>query len=210
MTTKDPKIVFLMETKVEKFVLDRNGRRIHFANLFFFPRVNSGGGLVLFWKFDMDASVQTSFEHHIDVVINQGADDAWQFTGFYGDPDTASRENSWDLLRSLSHRFNLPWMCMGNFNEILFANEKLGWLDRPERQMQGFRDALGYCALKDMGYTRFPYTWCNRRPGDQNTWIPLDRGVVIVDWILRFQAFRIPHLDAFHSDHKPLLLCSDS
>ena len=48
MTTKDPKIVFLMETKVEKFVLDRIGRRIHFANLFFFPRVNSGGGLVLF------------------------------------------------------------------------------------------------------------------------------------------------------------------
>ena len=34
VTTKDPKIVFLMETKVENFVLDRIGRRIHFANLF--------------------------------------------------------------------------------------------------------------------------------------------------------------------------------
>ena len=65
---------------------------------------------------------------------------------------------------------------MGDFNEILFANEKVGWLDRSERQMQGFRDALNYCALKDMGYTGFPYTWCNRRPGDQNTWIRLDRG----------------------------------
>ena len=27
-------------------------------------------------------------------------------------------------------------------NEILFAEEKQGWLDHPERQMQGFRDAL--------------------------------------------------------------------
>ena len=124
VTTKDPIIVFLMETKVEKFLLDRIGRRIHFANLFLVPRVNSGGGLALFWKSDVDASVQTSSECHIDAIINQGADDAWRFTGFYGDPETASRENSWDLLRSLSHRHNLPWLCMGDFNEILFANEK--------------------------------------------------------------------------------------
>ena len=57
---------------------------------------------------------------------------------FYGDPDIASRENSWDLLQSLSQHFNFPWVCMGDFNEILFANKKLGWLDKPERQMQGF------------------------------------------------------------------------
>ena len=94
MTTKDPIIVFLMETKVEKFVLDRIGRRIHFANLFLVPRVNSSGGLALFWKSDVDASVQTLSECHIDVVINQGADDAWRFTGFYGDLDTANGENS--------------------------------------------------------------------------------------------------------------------
>jgi len=97
VTTKDPKIVFLMETKVENFILDRIGRRIHFANHFFVPRVNSGGGLTLFSKSDVDAIVQTFFEHHIDVVINQGVDDTWRFTGFYGDPDTASRENSFQF-----------------------------------------------------------------------------------------------------------------
>ena len=31
-----------------------------------------------------------------------------------------------------------------------------------------------------------------------------------VEWILRFPSSRIHHLDAFHSDHKPLLLCSNS
>ena len=45
---------------------------------------------------------------------------------------------------------------MGDFNEILFANEKLGWLDRLERQMKGFQDALDYCGLKDLGFTGFP------------------------------------------------------
>jgi len=75
--------------------------------------------------------------------------------------------------------------------------------------MQGFRDALDYCHLKDLGFNGFPYPWCNRRPGAQNTWIRLDRGVATIEWILRFPTTQIHHLEAFHSYHKPLLLCSD-
>ena len=130
--------------------------------------------------------------------------------GFCGDPDTTSREDSWSLLKTVSARFSLPWICIGDINEILFAEEKQGWLDRSKRQMQGFFDALDFCGLKDLGFNGFPFTWSNRRPGDQNVWIQLDRGVVTIDWILQFPTSCIHHLDAFHSDHKPLLLCSDS
>ena len=76
--------------------------------------------------------------------------------------------------------------------------------------MQSFRDALDYCRLKDLGFNGYPFTWCNHRLGDQNTWIRLDRGVATIEWILRFPTSRIHHLDAFHFDHKPLLLCSYS
>ena len=31
-----------------------------------------------------------------------------------------------------------------------------------------------------------------------------------IEWILRILATRIHHLEAFHSDHKSLLLCSNS
>ena len=40
-------------------------------------------------------------------------------------------------------------------------------------------------------------------------WICLDRGMATIEWILRFPGSRIHHLDAFHSDHKPILLCSN-
>ena len=76
--------------------------------------------------------------------------------------------------------------------------------------MQGFHDALDFCGIKDLGFNGFPFTWSNRQPGDQNVWIRLDRGVATIDWILQFPTSRIHHLDAFHSDHKPILLCSDS
>ena len=206
---KDPKLIFLMETKVEKSVLVRIGRKIQYANLFEVPRHNTGGGLALFWTADSNVDVQSFSENHIDAIIDHGVDDAWRLTGFYGDPETASRENSWSMLRTLSTRFTLPWLCIGDFNEILYADEKQGWLDRPERQMQGFRDALDFCRLKDLGFNGFPFTWCNRRPGNQNVWIRLDRGVATVDWILKYPTSRIHHLDAFHSDHKPILLSPD-
>ena len=130
--------------------------------------------------------------------------------GFYGDPDTANWENSWSLLRTLHNRLNLLWLCMGDFNKILLANEKQGWLDRLKRQMQGFRDALDFCRLRDIGFNGYPFTWCNRRPRVQNVWIRLDRGVALVEWILKFPSSRIHHLEAFHSDHKPILLCTNS
>ena len=114
------------------------------------------------------------------------------------------------MLRTLSNQFSFPWVCIGDFNEILFADWKQGWLDRPKRQMQGFREAFNFCRLKDLGYNGFPFTWCNRRPGNQNVWIRLDRGVATIDWILTFPSSRIHHLDAYHSDHKPILLNPDS
>ena len=63
--------------------------------------------------------VLTSSDNHIDGVMDKGMDDAWRFTGFYEDPETASWENSWNLLRDLSQRLGLPWVYVGDFNEIL-------------------------------------------------------------------------------------------
>ena len=67
--------------------------------------------------------------------------------------------------------------------------------------MQGFRDAFDFCSLRDIGFNGYSFTWCNRRPGDQNIWIRLDRGVASVEWILKFPSSWIHHLEAFHSDH---------
>ena len=50
--------------------------------------------------------------------------------------------------------------------------------------MQGFRDAIDFGGLKDLGFNGFPFTWCNRRPGDQNVWVRLDRGLAMVEWML--------------------------
>ena len=44
---KDPKLVFLMETKVEKVALEQVGKKIQKTNIFVVPRHNIGGGLAM-------------------------------------------------------------------------------------------------------------------------------------------------------------------
>jgi hypothetical protein len=63
---------------------------------------------------------------------------------------------------------------MGDFNEILKAEEKFGRLDRPETQMQQFRDVVDACGFMDLGFTGPRFTWTNNRPRDM-TWERLDR-----------------------------------
>ena len=71
-------------------VLERIGHKIQFNNLSVVPRNNIGGGLALFWPADMSVDVQTFSACHIDAIIDQGVNDSWRFTGFYGDLDTAN------------------------------------------------------------------------------------------------------------------------
>lgn len=48
----------------------------------------------MFWKDEIVVDAQSPLDNHIDVVVDQEMDDAWRFTGFCGNFDTASREDS--------------------------------------------------------------------------------------------------------------------
>ena len=60
-------------------------------------------------------------------------------TGFYGNPETHRRQDSWDELVALNRKFQLPWLCYGDFNEILSREEKMGGgLLDPKGKWTGF------------------------------------------------------------------------
>ena len=178
-------------------------------NVFIVPRTNTGGGLALYWKNSIDLNVMSSSPTDIDAVVNPGVDDAWRFTGFYGNPVTANREHSWALLKHLCLKMDLPWMCVGDFNEIVKAEEKMGGALRRERQMREFREVLDFCGFRDLGFVGSPFTWCNNHPDEGVTWIWLDRGVATPSWSQLFPTVRVHHIAGSLSDHCPLWLSSD-
>ena len=56
------------------------------------------------------------------------------------------------LLRHLRSRSTLPWVCLGDYNEILSSEEKNGGLPKPLPPMLDFRSALLFCGLINLGY----------------------------------------------------------
>ena len=68
---------------------------------------------------------------NLNVVVHGSSfSDPWRAIGFYGHPEANKRYISWKFLDSLNAQCNMPWVVFGDFNEILFSNEKLGGTDR--------------------------------------------------------------------------------
>ena len=109
--------------------------------------VGASGGLALFWRKEVNLTVKSLSKYHIDSVIKEEDGMEWRFTGVYGESRSEDKDNTWDTLRSLKDKFNLSWLCCGDFNEILFNYEKEGGPPRAERSMEKFRQALEDCDL---------------------------------------------------------------
>ena len=135
---KDPLVVFITETWTDEARLKDVKRKIQFDNMFVVPIANQGGGIVLSWKESVEVAIERSNKNHIDAIINKNKEDEWCFIGFYGEPDTQRRIESWDLLWNLNRKFNIPWLCVGDFNELIKGDEKVGGNRRGHGQMQLF------------------------------------------------------------------------
>ncbi|KAL8551509.1 hypothetical protein ACS0TY_000564 [Phlomoides rotata] len=175
---------------------DRGGRR---------------GGLILLWNSDADAEITSYSTNHIDVIVhNSDGGGDWRFTGLYGWPEDQHKWKTWRLIDTLAVGNTMPWLCVGDFNEILFHYEKHGGLPRRESRMEDFRQCLERNELIDLGSGGSMYTWSNMQSGPGNIRERLDRGVANSSWMARFPKFRVKNLLRVLSDHSPLEIRWDS
>lgn len=99
-----------------------------------------------------------------------------------------------------------PWVCIGDFNEVLWSNEKRGGLAKPLSMMQEFQGALLHCDHADLGYQGYTNTWRNGRFGDDFVEQCLDRACANSKWREMFLMARVTHHTASYSDHNPITL----
>jgi hypothetical protein len=96
----------------------------------------------------------------------------------YGEFKWAEKYKTWDRLRNIHQQNSLPWLVMGDLNEILFNYEKEGGRLRPDRFRKDFHDALDDCQLNDIGYIGDLFTWHRGQMRER-----LDRGLANSEWI---------------------------
>ena len=204
--TFNPLLLFLSETKMRSQRADELRWRLGFQNAFGVSSVGLSGGLVLLWKNNVTVDLKSYSKFHIDVWVTMENGRQWRFTGFYGEPVRARRKESWRLLRFLRNQTDLPWLCVGDFNEVLHEDEQMGGNDREEWCMEGFREAVDYCSFSDLGFRGLPYTWDNRREGSRNIKVRLDRGLADAAWLDLFGGSLVTHVQTAESDHCAILV----
>ncbi|KAL0446061.1 UNVERIFIED_CONTAM: hypothetical protein Slati_1734000 [Sesamum latifolium] len=116
-------------------------------------------------------------------------------------PEVAKRKNTWNLLRQLSDQSSRAWICVGDFNEILYDYEKEGMHPRAQWQMNEFRQCLTDCELQDMGFKGAPFTWCNNREEPFMVRARLDRACCTKNWADLFPLAAVNNVATSGSDH---------
>ena len=109
-------------------------------------------------------------------------------------------------MHHLHSRLSLPWICIGDYNEILSSNEKQGQVEKAFPPMLEFRNALAHCGLFDLGFQGNKFTWNNGRPGVEFVQERIDRACANGEWNGLFPRSLVIHLSTSYSDHIPLLL----
>jgi hypothetical protein len=186
--------------------MDRFRWSLNMPTLFAVGCKGRSGGLALFARKGVDVQLRWKGRYHIDVDVVGESGNKWRFTGVYGESKSGMKENTWKLIRTLSGQSDLPWLCMGDFNEILFSHEKEGGPARAPGCMDAFRQALEDANLADLGFVGDAFTWRNNwHVAGGYTRERLDRAVANVGWRCMFPLYRIINGDPCHSDHRPVI-----
>lgn len=144
--------------------------------------------------------------NHVDISVNTDGGKEWRLTGFYGFPSRRDRTKSWELLRNLKDKSELPWLVIGDFNDLTKQTEKRGGRPHPNAMLHGFGDTLDYCSLFDLGMFGYPFTW--ERGRGNACWVEerLDRAITSSSWRLLFRDARLENVNTINSDHSAIFL----
>ncbi|XP_074304581.1 uncharacterized protein LOC141639326 [Silene latifolia] len=78
-----------------------------------------------------------------------------------------------------------PWLVLGDFNNVLFSNERLGKIVK-DNEMAPFLSAVNNCGLQDMKTTGAFFTWNNKQASATRVFSRIDRvlvnGDLLKDW----------------------------
>ncbi|XP_062006021.1 uncharacterized protein LOC133723219 [Rosa rugosa] len=158
------------------------------------------GGLWLLWnssriKIDfIDENFQSIF-----VKVTLPGKPSWMLTVVYASPTRTTRASLWPYLDHLSASFNLPWMLIGDFNELVScADKNCGPFTG---RFGGLREWINRNAMIDMGFHGSCFTWSNNRIKER-----LDRGFCNVSWRATFDEAFIQHLPKTRFDHCPIIM----
>lgn len=126
-----PDVVFLSETRKSSQEMLSMRHSLRLSNLFPVSCAGSGrsraGGLCLLWNDDVVVKiVHASLNHVLCRVEHPMVATKMQILAVYSFPEERRNERTWELIRRFKPPDSVPWICLGDFNDVLSPMDKLG------------------------------------------------------------------------------------
>ncbi|XP_060959448.1 uncharacterized protein LOC133030655 [Cannabis sativa] len=207
ISQKKPDVIFIMETKLSVGSISKFRNAFKFPNGIEVPRIGLSGGLLFLWNSNVNVTIINYGRHFVDCYIALLDGPTCHFSGFYGSPVVAQRKFTWELLKKLKDSAPLlPWLVMGDFNEIISHTDKLGGPIKNDSQIDDFRNTIDASGLQELIFEGERFTWHNNNTCGSNVKERLDYGFINSPWIQVFKVPIISHLDFFQSDHRATMV----
>lgn len=123
-------LFFLMETKVTTEEMRKiNTTKFGYNGCFSVDceglPISRRGGLCMMWLDCLSLNILSYSAHHIMCKVSGNVNKGdWFILGIYGWPENNARDRTWRLMTSIKRSMLDPWLCMGDFNEIMWSFEK--------------------------------------------------------------------------------------
>jgi len=137
------------------------------------------------------------------MEVNDSLRGRWRLTSCYGMPEGGRRREFWNLLLQLSNLSQLSWCIIGDFNDILSADEKNRRYDRQPWLIQEFQQAVLGGGLVDIHMDGYAFTWFKSLGTDQVVEEMLDRAMANDSWFDKFHNAKLECRTTTSSDHSP-------
>ena len=124
----------------------------------------------------------------------------------YGLNDYIPRRDLWASLNSFSSTIGTaPWLVLGDFNIVHFAEEKLGGDTSSPNYIDEFNTCCYEAGLEDLKSTGVFLTW-SKGSGQGYGARKLDRALINVNWMSKYTEAEACFLESGVSDHSPILV----
>lgn len=206
---KLPDLLILAETKCDRIDNLRCLEKLGYDRLDFVPSFGRSGGLVVSWKsMAVDVSLIGKDRQYMHLRCSLVGRPTFLLSAIYALPSPTFKQSLWQELQNFAGGTSLPWVVVGDFNDILASHERTGGVDVNFSRIKLFQDRIQACQLSDMGSCGPSFTWRGPKlPNYHRLFERLDRVLANNIFLSAFANSYVQVLTRTKfSDHNPIVL----
>lgn len=125
LRTHVPNILILCETQVPSTTIQRILNKSHLDKFIVSEALGFIGGIWMLWNNStMELELVAMDNQVVAVEVKQPGVPPWMMSAIYASTQRFLRELLWDYMIQMAKFMNIPWLVLGDFNQIMDPTEK--------------------------------------------------------------------------------------